>query len=59
MSPNSKRLRVDATAQFENELASTVGERDDDQEWALLEDGYDPSTAAGKEAEAEDDHVTT
>ena len=35
----SKRLRVDATARFDNELASTVGEQDDDQDWALLRMG--------------------
>ena len=55
----SKRLKVDATAQVETELASTVGEPDDDQKWALLEDGYDPSVVPDRQAEVEDDHVTT
>ena len=52
-------MRVDTSARFDNELASTVGEQDDDPDLALLADRKDLSPAADKDAGVEDDHVTT
>ena len=55
----SKRLRVDTCAPLDNELASTVGEQEDDPDLALLADGNDLPPADDKNVGVEDDHVTT